>query len=82
MMITPDEAVDFGEELVADLNLLREHAESGRLPLGAEEFAEEVQEKVEGIVEWIDTESHVTEKQDAALRGIRGGVDRWLERVR
>lgn len=63
-----------------DIALIKDMVAEGDLPPGAEEFAEGVEEKVEGIVEWIDTESHVTEKQEKALLGIRAGVDRWLKR--
>ena len=75
-----DEAVDFGRDLLDDLAIVREKVEDGDLPAGAEEFVEDVESKVEGIVEWIDTESHVTEAQIRTLRGIRGGADKWLRR--
>jgi hypothetical protein len=78
----PEEALDFGRDLLDDLAIIREKVEDGDLPSGAEEFVEDVEGKVEGIVEWIDENSHVTEKQEAALRGIRGGADRWLGRDR
>ena len=75
-----DEAVEFGKDLLDDLAIIREKVEDGDLPGGAEEFVEDVENKVEGIVEWVDTESHVTEAQIRTLRGIRSGANKWLRR--
>jgi hypothetical protein len=77
---TPDEAVEFGNELLNDIMSIREKCEVGELPISAHEFAEEVEALVEGIVEWVDSESHVTKKQENSLRNVRYGVDKWLDR--
>lgn len=67
----PDEALTFCRELLSDLD---------ELPERAEDFAHSVKEKVEGMEEWIDSNSAVTERMQGALLNMRGGVDRWLGR--
>jgi len=76
----PEEAIEFAKDLLDDIEILREKEDGGELPSYARDFADEVDEKVEGILDWMDVESHVTEKQISTLNGIRGGVDRWLGR--
>lgn len=66
----PDDALAFCKELLSDLD---------DLPERAEDFAHSVQEKVESMSEWIDSNSTVTDRMSAALENIRRGVDRWLE---
>lgn len=48
------------------------------LPSAADEFAESVEEKLNGIDESITATSHVTEKQFEAIRNMHGGVKKWL----
>lgn len=67
----PDAAIEFCEELIG---LAKE------LPERAEDFATSVIEKTESMMEWIDTESRVTEAIAAALENMRTGVERWLDR--
>ena len=65
----PDAAIEFCVELISDAN---------DLPERAEDFAHSVVEKAESMMEWIDTESRVTEKMAGALENMRAGVDRWM----
>jgi hypothetical protein len=76
----PEEAIAFCEGLEGDLDeILRLHG-NDEIPDGAEDFATEVKPKVEGMRDWIDLNSRVTDRMARALEGIRGGVDRWLGR--
>lgn len=79
-LFTPDEAVEFGNQLLADIMCIIEMCEIGELPEAAHEFSEKSYKLVEGIAEWVDGESHVTEKQETALRNTREAVDKWLNR--
>lgn len=63
--------VERANGLLEDLNELPERAAS---------FAEGVREKVEGMISWANENEHVTEKMDAALGNMQGGVDKWLRR--
>jgi len=64
-----EEAIEYADEILSDLD---------NLPERAEEFAESVREKVEGMKDWMEEHQAVTEKMVAALQNIRGGVDKWL----
>jgi hypothetical protein len=78
----PDEAIAFCEKLLEDLEELERRVYNDELPDGAGDFAGEVKVKVEDMKDWIDVNSRVTDRMAGALEGIRGGVDRWLERRR
>lgn len=67
----PDAAIVFCEELIDDANAIPERGE---------DFANSVIEKTESMMEWIDSNSRVTEKMAEALENMRAGVDRWLKR--
>lgn len=69
----PDAAIEFGNQILSDL---------GDLPERAEDFVAGKEPVVSGIVDWVDTNSHVTERQAETLCDIRGKVDRWMERMR
>ena len=48
------------------------------LPERAEEFADGVRERVEGMIEWARDNEHATDKMWSALYNMRDGVARWL----
>lgn len=54
--------------------------EIGELPEQAEEFADSVENTVFDIRNWIEDNNHVTDRQLSALRNIRAGVRKWLDR--
>lgn len=64
-----EEALEFADDLLADI---------GDLPDRAADFRDSIQEKVEGMREWMLEHETVTEKMVAALENIRTGVDKWL----
>lgn len=64
-----EEALEFADDLLADI---------GDLPDRAADFRDSVQEKVEGMREWMLEHETVTEKMVSALENIRTGVDKWL----
>lgn len=64
-----EEAIEYAEHILSDLD---------DLPERAEDFAESVREKVTGMKSWMVEHRRVTEKMITALQNIRGGVDRWL----
>jgi len=66
--VTPEEALELGQEILDALE---------DLPDAAEDFASSVQEKVEGIMAWINENQHVTENQSAALENMMAGVEKW-----
>jgi hypothetical protein len=72
-LFDPDEAVKFCAELVSDAE---------EIPEKGEDFAASVIDKANSMSEWIDANSTVTEKIEAALRNMRRGVDSWLENRR
>jgi hypothetical protein len=49
------------------------------LPEAAEDFAASVEEKTNGILEWIEENDHVTDAQIKALDNMADGVERWEE---
>jgi len=49
-----------------------------QLPDAAEEFAESVREKTEGILVWIEESEHVTDAQETALENMFLGAEKWL----
>lgn len=61
-------ALDLCETLLQDLD---------DLPERAEEWAENCDETVRGIQEWIEDNEHVTPKQFETLRKIEASVARW-----
>lgn len=50
------------------------------LPERAEDFADGVREKIEGMRSWSTENEHVTEAMSDAVENIDGGVGRWLDR--
>lgn len=66
-----EEALEFADDLLRDLE---------ELPERAEEFRDGVQEKVEGMREWMMEHEAVTDKMVTALENMRAGVDKWLKR--
>lgn len=66
----PDLAIGFGKEILDDLDGLSERAEG---------FVSSKKTIVSGIVEWIEENQHVTEKQAETLCDVRSKVDRWLD---
>lgn len=63
------DAVVFCDDI---LNMLYE------LPEKANDFAEEVKEKVESMKDWIEENDTVTDAQIVALNNIKRGVEKWL----
>ena len=43
----------------------------------AEDFASGVTERLEGMVEWMEANEHVTEKMIEAMDNIERGIERW-----
>ncbi len=68
----PDLAIGFGREILDDLDGLPERAEG---------FVSDKESIVSGIVDWIETNCHVTERQAEVLCDVRAKVDRWIERT-
>lgn len=66
--MTPDEALELGQEILDALEYL---------PEAAEDFASSVRDKVEGIMAWIEEKQHVTENQVSALNNMMAGVEKW-----
>lgn len=64
-----EEAKELCEEILAEL---------ADLPERAEDFSAGVEERVLSIMEWIEENEHVTEKQIQALKNMREGIDKWL----
>jgi len=48
------------------------------LPSPAFDFGASIEEKVTGMRAWIDQNSKVTDKMNAALENMLSGVNRWL----
>lgn len=67
-----DLAIGFGKEILDDLNDLPERAEG---------FVSSKEPIVSGIVEWIEENQYVTEKQAETLCDVRAKTDRWIERT-
>ncbi|MBN1250155.1 MAG: hypothetical protein JXC32_20995 [Anaerolineae bacterium] len=57
------------------LNDLRDHRSDDR----AQDFADSVEERLDGFAEWIETNEHVTPKQEEAIDNIIAGIGRWLD---
>lgn len=68
----PNLAIGFGKEILDNLN---------DLPEIAEEFVSVKETIVFGIVEWIEKNQYVTERQAETLCDVRMKIDRWLERM-
>ena len=51
--------------------------EAEDLPERAEDFAVSVIEKLESMLEWVQENQHITEKQIDAIRNMEAGVSRW-----
>ncbi len=47
------------------------------LPERAEDFADGVRERLEGMIEWAKEKEHVTEAMQSALGNMESGVARW-----
>ena len=72
MSVTSDkalEAIDLGKEI---LKLIDE------LPEQATDFAASVEEKTNSICSWVHNNNHATDKQIAALEGMLGGCEKWV----
>ena len=67
----PEAALDYAQEL---LGLLDD------LPRAAEDFADDVREKVTGVHDWILERGYVTVAQASALENWRAGAVKWLSR--
>jgi hypothetical protein len=67
-------ALDYATELIEEI---REAAES--LPMAGLEFASGVLETTDGIEQWIDEHSHVTEDQTTALENMLDGLNKWQQ---
>jgi len=63
-----EEFLDNAEQLLADVE---------ELPDRAEDFADSVKEKVEGMVDWARDNEHVTGPMETALDNMAAGVARW-----
>lgn len=48
------------------------------LPEQAEDFANSVQEKLQSILEWVEKNEVITDRQQDAVNNICDGIDRWL----
>ena len=48
------------------------------LPDGAFDFGASVEDKVGNMREWIEKNSHVTDKMMASLENMHAGVRKWL----
>ena len=48
------------------------------IPEKGADFAASVRLKVEGMKDWAEENSHVTEKMETSLENIREGVAKWL----
>ncbi len=80
---TPEDAIEFGNELLENISEIKDlcdEEEYGDNTEAAEEFADNTKKVVTGIVEWIDENNYVTEKQETSLRNISGGAEHWLNR--
>jgi len=63
------------EEFVEDAEKLLDGLDD--LPERAEDFAEGVRERLEGMIEWARDNEHATEKMWSALYNMQDGVARW-----
>jgi hypothetical protein len=50
----------------------------GDLPDRAEEFADSVREKLEGMVKWAEEEGHATNAMINAVQNMAEAVGKWL----
>ena len=66
------------EDFLADADRVLDDIPS--LPDRASEFSHSVQERIEGIVAWVEDNEHVTPKQKQALENMSNGVQAWLDR--
>ena len=69
--IDPEAFADECEELIS---------QCGDLPEKAEEFGESVSEKAGSMAEWARENGTVTPRMATAMRNMKDGVERWLER--
>jgi len=49
------------------------------LPEAAEDFGASIQEKIESMAEWIETNERVTPKMISALSNMHAGVEKWMD---
>lgn len=63
-------AVRLGKEILAKVE---------DLPERAEDYAESVATKTTGILDWVESNNHVTKAQMDALRNMCSGVEKWLK---
>lgn len=47
------------------------------LPEAADDFADSVQAKLWGMIEWVEEARHVTPKMEEALDNMEAGARRW-----
>lgn len=50
------------------------------LPDRAIDFREGVEEKLRGMLTWMEKNQHVTPKMVTAIENMAAGVDKWLNR--
>jgi hypothetical protein len=63
-----EDAIELCKELLAEL---------ADLPVRAENFVASVEEKILSIMEWIEENEHVTDKQLQAIRNMMSGAIKW-----
>lgn len=52
-------------------------ADVGNIPPAGADFAASVEEKLQSIREWIETNQHVTEAQETAIGNMADGIRKW-----
>lgn len=48
------------------------------LPSRAAEFRDGVEDRLRGIIAWIEREEHVTEKMADAIDNMSAAIDKWI----
>ena len=67
----PKIALQFGKHIISTLDDIPDND-------AAVMFADDVESKVSGVMEWIDIHNHVTEKQARLLVNTYYAIKKWL----